>query len=514
MSETMHTNPVTVQAEVRNGLLSDHHLILASNRGPFEFLTTPSGVQRKRGAGGVVTAVSSVGKIASPTWVAAAMSTGDREEAARHGGRSIEVEEQDVVYRLRFVDLPEKVYDGYYNVIANPLLWFLQHYMWDTPREPKIGVGEWRAWHEGYVPANLEFASVIHDEIERSEKPSIVMIQDYHLYLVSGALRKLCPDVLIQFFLHIPFPGSDYLRVLPMEMRQEIVSSLLACDIIGFQTNRSAINFLRAAGSFISGVRVDYDLGVVEYKDHLTMVRRYPISIDPKGVRERAYSEQAERELAYLEPYFGERNILRVDRIEPSKNILRGFEAYSLMLDNHPGLHGKVKFLAILVPSRSSIPEYERYQDEVMTAIARINLRYGADYWRPVEALIGDNYVRALAAMRKYDVLLVNPLIDGMNLVAKEGVVVNERHGALVLSDGAGAFEQFAQSTPLPNYVSAADILGTSEALYNALQMPAPERAELSSRLREVVETEDVAHWFHTQLKDLQQLCEERDDDY
>ncbi|MDQ3855462.1 MAG: trehalose-6-phosphate synthase, partial [Chloroflexota bacterium] len=407
-------------------LLRNHHLILASNRGPFEFSVTSGGVQRKRGAGGVVTAVSSISKLASPTWVAAAMTAGDREVAAQHGPRPIEVEERDLSYRLRFVDLPESVYDGYYNVIANPLLWFLQHYMWDTPREPRIGLAEWRAWHEGYVPANHEFARILCEEIEASDKTPVVMLQDYHLYLVGGALRQAYPDVIMQFFLHIPFPGSDYLRILPMEMRREIAASLLACDIVGFQTYRSAINFLRAAGSFIPGVHIDYDLGIIEYNDHRTMVRRYPISIDPHTVLERAFSPEAERELEFLAPMFGERTILRVDRIEPSKKILRGFEAFSLMLDTHPELRERVKFLAILVPSRGSIAEYERYQDEVMMAIGRINLRHGTDYWRPVEALIGDNYVRALAAMRKYDVLLVNPVIDGMILVAKEGVVVNE----------------------------------------------------------------------------------------
>lgn len=505
MSQT--TESALAPAETGGGLLGKQHLILASNRGPFEFTVTDDGYDRKRGAGGVVTAVSSISRYASPTWVAAAMTSGDRQVAARHGGNPIEVEDSDGTYSLRFVDLPEAVYDGYYNVIANPLLWFLQHYMWDTPREPNIGVAEWRAWREGYVPANYEFARVISEEIKRSELPPVVMLQDYHLYLVPGILREEHPEVVIQFFLHIPFPGSDYLRMLPIEMRQEIVTSLLRCDIVGFQTNRSAINFLRAAGSFMPGVRIDYDLGILEYEGRQTHIRKYPISIDPREVRAIAVSPEAERELEFLAPFFGEKNILRVDRIEPSKNILRGFEAYSLMLDYHPELKGHVKFLAFLVPSRSSIPEYERYQDEVMTTIGRINLQQGTDYWRPVEALIGDNYVRALAAMRHYDVLLVNPVIDGMNLVAKEGTIVNERDGALVLSDGAGAFEQFA---PLPNYVSAADVHGTAEALYSALTMPLEERKELAGRLRSCVESEDVAYWFNSQLRDIKQLCEER----
>jgi trehalose 6-phosphate synthase len=404
---------------------------------------------------------------------------------------------------LRFVSLPKPVYEGYYNVISNPLLWFLQHYMWDTPREPQIGLAEWRAWREGYVPANEEFARVVSQEVRRSKDP-VVMLQDYHLYLAARTLRAEHPDLPIQFFLHIPFPGSDYLRILPVEMRQEIVAGLLACDIVGFQTHRSAVNFLRSAESFLPGVRLDYEASAVEYEGRWTLVRTYPISVDPATVREIARSEKADQELEFLAPHFGQRNILRVDRIEPSKNLLRGFEAYSLMLDRHPDLRERVKFLAFLVPSRGGIEQYDRYQDEVHAAIGRINLRHGTDYWRPVEAFVGDNYARALAAMRRYDVLLVNPVIDGMNLVAKEGVIVNEHDGVLVLSDGAGSFEQFA---PLPFSVSAADVLGTAEALYGALTMPAGERRQLVDRLRACVEGEDVAWWLNRQLEDIEAFC-------
>jgi trehalose 6-phosphate synthase len=433
------------------------------------------------------------------------MTHGDRRVAREHRGSAVEVEEDGCKYQLRFIELPASVYHGYYNVIANPLLWFLQHYMWDTPREPRIGRDEWRAWREGYVPANREFARVVSEEIGRSDRPPVVMLQDYHLYLVAGMLREEHPDVPIQFFLHIPFPGSDYLRILPDEMRREIVSSLLACDIVGVQTSRAAVNLLRAAASFVPGARVDYDRGVVEYRGRSARVREYPISVDPAAVRGTATSEEARSQVEFLAPHFGERNILRVDRIEPSKNILRGFDAYSLMLDDHPELRERVRFLAFLVPSRGGIAEYERYQDEVMAAIGRINVRHGTDRWRPVEAFIGDNYARALAAMCRYDVLLVNPVIDGMNLVAKEGVIVNERDWVLVLSEGAGTFEQFG---PLPHSVSAADIEGTARALYDALMMPADRRREWAERLRSGVEEEDVARWLDHQLADIELVCE------
>lgn len=484
-------------------LIERKQLILASNRGPFDFLATEDGFERKRGSGGVVTVLSPIGRYTNPVWIAAARSEGDREIAREHGSNPIPVEDNGAQYSLRFVDIPHDVYNGYYNVISNPLLWFLHHYMWDTPRDPRIGEVEWSAWHGGYVPANRAFAKIISEEIERSALSPVVLIQDYQLYLVPGELRHMHPEATIQFFLHIPFPSSDYLRMLPVEMRQAIVSSLLMCDIIGFQTNRSAVNFLRAASSFVPDTRIDYDTGLIEHAGRQSAARIYPASVDPESVRELAFSPRAEQELGSLAPYFGERNILRVDRIEPSKNIVRGFESYSLMLDSHPELKGRVKFLAFLVPPRPGIPEYEQYQDEIMAMVGRINIRYGTDTWRPIEAFVGNNYVRALAAMRRYDVLLVNPLIDGMNVVSKEGVVVNERDGVIVLSEGAGSFEQFS---PLPHFVSAGDILGTAEALYSALHMPLPERRELATKLRESVEREDVVHWLETQLQDIENL--------
>jgi trehalose 6-phosphate synthase len=423
---------------------------------------------------------------------------------AQHEDGLVPVEDDNSSYRLRFVDLPPSTYDPYYNVISNPLLWFVHHYLWDTPREPKLGLGEWRAWREGYVVANRAFARVIAEEVGRAEQSPVVMIQDYQLYLVPQALREEYHELVIQFFLHIPFPGPDYLRILPFEMRQAILSSLLSCDIVGFQTKRFADNFLHAAQSFIPGAEVDHHLGHVEYNGHHTFARVYPVSIDPESVRDLAYGEQGQRELEALIPFFGEQNIVRVDRIEPSKNIVHGFEAFDLMLDDHSELRGRVKFLAFLVPPRPGVAEYELYQDEVLLSASKVNLRHGTVRWRPVEMFVGNDYVRALAAMRRHDVLLVNPVIDGMNVVSKEGVIVNEIDGTLVLSEGAGSFEQL--SPWVRNCVSPADLSGTAEALYAALCMPAGERRELAERLRASVEQEDTVHWLISQLEDLAAL--------
>ena len=479
--------------------LDGRQLILVSNRGPFDFTVTETGVEHARGSGGLVTVLDPIGRYTTPTWIAAARGDGDRQVAAEYGNRPIPVGDEASSYCLRFVDIPPTMYERYYNVISNPLLWFVHHYMWDTPREPRIGPPEWQAWHEGYVPANAAFAAVVAEEIERSARPPVVMIQDYQLYLVAGMLRDKHPGVSIRFFLHTPFPNSDYLRILPAAMRDAILASLLACDVVGVQTKRAATNLLQAMSTLMPRTRVDYEAATIEHDGRHTAVRVHPVSIDPAAVRELAYGEQGERELARILPTFGERNILRVDRIEPSKNILRGFEAYNLMLEAHPELIERVKFLAILVPPRPGIVEYERYQDDIMAAMGRINIRHGTDTWQPIEVFTGNNYVRALAAMRRYDVLLVNPVIDGMNLVSKEGIVVNERDGMLVLSDGAGSFEQLA---PLPITVSPADVQGTADALYTALHLSAEERGAIADELRRRVEAEDAAHWLVSQLAD------------
>ncbi len=484
-------------------LLAGRELMIVSNRGPFDFVELEDGFVQRRGAGGLVTVLSPVGRFIQPVWIAAARSEGDRRLAAEHGGEPVLVEEGDASYRLGFVDLPPEVYDGYYNVIANPLLWFTHHYMWDTPREPRLGPTEWRAWREGYVTANRSFAEVVSERIGRSRKPPVVMVQDYHLYLVPGEVRARRPEAFLEFFLHIPFPGLDYLRLLPAQMRNVIISSLLACDLVGFHTRRFAMNFLRAAGSFVPGTSVDYDEGTIERDGRRTVVRVYPAGIDPETVLAQARGEEAQRELEFLAPCLGERNIVRVDRIDPSKNLLRGFEAYDLLLEGHPELRERVKFLALLMPGRPGIEEYERYLDDVAHTVARINLRHGTDHWRPIEMFVGHNYARALAAMRHYDALLVNPLIDGMNVVAKEGVLVNERDGVLVLSESAGTHEQFA---PLPCTVSPADVTGTAEALWTALAMPGPQRGELAQRLREKVCGEDVRHWLRSQLRDVRSM--------
>lgn len=484
-----------------NSLLGERALLVASNRGPIEYIASPQGLRQKRGAGGVVTAMAAISALVRPTWIAAAMGAGDRQRAAEADGAPIEATGGGFNYRLRFVTPTPEAYDRYYNVIANPLLWFLQHYMWDTPRVPAITRATHLAWSEGYVTVNQLFAKAVVEEARREGKPPVILLQDYHLYLAPALIRHALPTAVLQLFVHIPWPDPDYWRILAPDMRVEICASLCACDVVGFQTRRSARSFLRSCESFLPDADIDYRAATVRYRGQLTRARVYPISIDATAVRRTAHSGAAGAHLGLINGQPGRKTVLRVDRIEPSKNILRGFEAYRLLLTEHPELRGAVRFLALLVPSRLSVDEYQRYLDEINMLVGRINVEFGDESWDPITVLVGDNYSRGLAALRRYEVLLVNPLIDGMNLVAKEAALVNEVDGVLVLSEGAGAFEQFSD---LAVGVAACDISGTADALYTALTMPLEERRRRARGLRAQVEEHDITLWLYQQLTDLQ----------
>ena len=201
-----------------------------------------------------------------------------------------------------------------------------------------------------------------------------------------------------------------------------------------------------------------------------------------------------------LQDYTGERTIVRVDRAEPSKNVLRGFKAFDLFLERYPEWLGRVRFLSLLVPSRLAVPRYQRYLDDIYAIMGRINTKHGTETWRPVRLLVGDNYERALAAMTLYDALLVNSLADGMNLVAKEGALLNERGGVLILSETAGAHEQLGEHALS---IAPCDIAGTADALHEALTMPTEERFRRAAALRQSVERADIVRWITDQLDDI-----------
>jgi trehalose 6-phosphate synthase len=489
---------------LQTDFFANRALIIAANRGPVTFETAEDGsLQFQRGEGGLVTALLGLCQHADATWIACAQTGADA--TWREG--SVVLSDYGSAIRVQFLSPAAAAYEGYYNVIANPLLWFLQHSMWDVPRAPVIDRTTWQAWEEGYVAVNRLFGEAIADQVRATSRPTLVMLQDYHLYLVARFLRQGMrprerPTVL--HFVHIPWPGPEYWRILPPAMRQAILDGLCAVDLLGFQTEEDGLNFIRTCQSHLSRAYVNYKKSRVWYRNHATYVRDFPISIDVGSLRQLAESQEAAEHLSEIQNVASDRQlILRIDRIEPSKNIVRGFQAFEEMLQLYPEHHGQVQFLTLLVPSRMEVDEYKNYLDELMAATGRINAKYGTSEWEPVRVLVGDSYPRAVAALQLYDVLLVNSIADGMNLVAKEGPIVNQHHGVLILSERTGARQQLE---PGAIVISPCDVYATAKALHQALVMSPEERSERSERLRWLIEREDITAWLCRQLEAVAEL--------
>jgi len=485
--------------------LQNRQLIIASNHGPVTFHKDENGeIQPQRsGGGGLVTALSGIAQHVEACWIASALS---EEDKAWQGG-VVPIGEEGGSIRVKFVTSGDAAYDGYYKVIANPLLWFLQHSMWDIFRSPTIDRTTWQNWQNGYVAVNRLFAEAVTQQILTDQRPALVMLQDYHLYLAPYFIRRVLrphAKYTLMHFIHIPWPGAEDWGFLPPRMRQGILEGLCAVDLVGFQTREDALNFIRTCESHLPHAHVNFKQGRVWYRNHTTFVRDFPISIDVKSLKRLAETEEvAEHHKSLLEQYGGNPLIVRIDRIEPSKNIVRGFLAFDELLELHPEYHGKVQFLALMVPSRMEVEEYQSYLNELMGAAGQVNAKYGDSAWEPVRVVVGENYPRAVAALQLYDVLLVNSIADGMNLVAKEGPVVNQQQGVLILSERTGARQQLESGALV---IPPLDVSATASALHQALIMPADERKEKAERLRSLIEREDIVDWLCNQLETIVKL--------
>jgi trehalose 6-phosphate synthase len=477
-------------------------LIVASNRGPVSYRREHGKRVARRGGGGLVTALRSLVVEHDVTWIASAMTDEDRAVADEAGGEAVNEDSREgASYRLRLIAHDQSAYDWFYNVVSNPMLWFIQHYLWSLVYDPNIDPGLHHAWEEGYVPVNAAFADAVLAELE-VEPDSAVFFHDYHLYLAPRMVRERRPETPLVHFVHIPWPQPDYWRVLPPPIRRAIHDGLLACDLVGFHTTRWRRNFLRSAIDML-GADCDFAEGTVEYDGRRTHIAARPLSVDAAELDELAASEGVlalERQLSASRPEF---LVLRVDRTDPSKNVVRGFRAFELFLDAHPELHGRVSMLALLDPSRQDIPEYAEYLGAIQRAARRVNDRFQQDGWTPIDLRIEDNFAETVAAYKQFDVLLVNAIFDGLNLVAKEAPLVNERDGVLVLSENAGSHEELGEWALT---VNPFDVEGQSQAIHAALTMPRAERRARLEAIRAHVRGNDVADWLAAQLADLDRL--------
>jgi trehalose 6-phosphate synthase len=475
-------------------------LIVVSNRGPITYERDREGRRvASRGGGGLVTALRSLVTHHQVTWIASAMSAEDRVVAEEAGGEAVEETGRDgACYRLRLVPHDPQEYDRYYNVVANPTLWFAQHYLWNLVYAPRWNHGLHKAWNEGYAPVNRRFAEATVEELDR-EPDAAVFFHDYHLYLAPRYVRDVRPDALLAHFVHIPWPQPDYWRVLPEPIRVAVHDGLLANDVVGFHTGRWRRNFLRSSLDIV-GAESDPERSSALYRGRTVLATWHPLSVDPVEFEQIAAGETVAEFEAGIVERRPEQLVLRVDRTDPSKNVVRGFQAFELYLEGHPERHGRVGMLALLDPSRQDIPEYSEYLAAIQREARRVNERFEREGWTPIDLRIQDNFPQAVAAYKHYDVLLVNAIFDGMNLVAKEAPLVNTRDGVLVLSENAGAHEELQEWSLT---VNPFDVAGQAEAIHDALEMDAAERRRRSAGLRAWIRGHDVRAWIDAQLADL-----------
>ncbi|MEV0092339.1 trehalose-6-phosphate synthase [Streptomyces sp. NPDC050738] len=445
-------------------------VLVASNRGPVSYAVGDDGtIEAKRGGGGLVSALSAVD---DKLWVCAALGDGDREAVRRGVGEP----------GVRMLDIDPDVHTAAYNDIANSVLWFVHHMLYQTPLEPVFDA-EFRERWEAYRTYNRAFAEALAQE---AGEGAAVLVQDYHLALVPGMLRSLRPDLRIGHFSHTPWAPVEYFRMLPDAIADELLDGMLGADRLGFLTRRWADAFERCAQGRLGDTRVSV----------------YGLGADADFLRARAQEADVEERMAALREQIGDgrQAIVRVDRTELSKNIVRGMHAYRELLDTRPEWRERVVHVAFAYPSRQDLAVYREYTAEVQRVADQINSAYGTAGWTPVVLHVKDDFARSLAAYRLADVALVNPIRDGMNLVAKEVPVVSDDGCVLVLSREAGAWEELAEDAIS---VNPYDVSGTADALHEALSMPEGERAERTKRLAVAATALPPQQWFLEQLEAL-----------
>jgi trehalose 6-phosphate synthase len=475
-----------------------HRILVASNRGPITYEVREDGsLHARRGGGGLVSGLSAIGPDAGALWVCSALGDGDREAVARGVGED----------GVRMLAIDAGVHADAYNGIANSVLWFVHHMLYQTPLEPVFDAEFRRQW-ASYRTYNRAFAEALAEE---AAEGASVLVQDYHLCLVPGMLRELRPDLRIGHFSHTPWAPEDYFRMLPDDIRAELLDGMLGADRVAFLTWRWAAAFMRCAGEIDpERYRVTPPSDAPRAVEHLdggpprrTLVGVHGLGADAEFLRERSHRADVEERMAALREEIGEdrRTVVRVDRTELSKNIVRGMLAYRQLLEEHPEWRERVVHVAFAYPSRQDLAVYRDYTAEVQRVADEINSRYGTPGWTPVVLHVKDDFARSLAAYRLADVALVNPIRDGMNLVAKEVPVVSDEGCVLVLSREAGAYEELGEDAIS---VNPYDVIGTARALHEALTMQPGERAERTKRLAAAATALPPAQWFLDQLQALE----------
>ncbi len=461
-----------------DGSLAD--TVLVSNRGPLAFHLVDGRPVAGTSAGGLAGSMRPLVVGSGAIWVASALGQADR-AAAEAGLMS------DEGIHIELVEAEPEIYNLAYNVVSNAMLWFCHHHLFDAARRPRADLRWLEAW-EAYRRFNQLFAERV---AKVAPEGGRVLVQDYHLALMGSDLARLRPDLRTTHFTHTPFADPSVLRMLPTSVGDELLASMAGFGACGFHTGRWAAAY--RANQEMAGAAPHP--GGPEWPTFVS-----PLSTDPDLLAASTAEPAVARALARIEERIGGSDrqvIVRVDRMELSKNLLRGFWAFDELLEQQPHRRERVVFVALAYPTRQGLPEYLAYQNEVESTVERINRQWGTPSWTPIVLEVDDDYPRSLAALTRYDVLLVNPVRDGLNLVAKEGPLINSRNGVLALSREAGAFDELSSAVL---EVNPFDVSGTAAVLAEALDMDPGRRAANADRLQRIITAHHPADWLQAQL--------------
>ena len=471
-------------------------VLVAANRGPVAFDVDVGGALRaRRGGGGLVSALRGLGG-SEALWVCAALSDADRRAVREAPGGRLDLAGHDVgPVPVRMLPVDPVTFQRAYNGVANSTLWFLSHLLFATATAPSFDSRSQREW-AAYTDYNAAFARALAAE---AAPGAAVLVQDYHLSLVPRQLRLLRPDLRIAHFSHTPWAPPEYFRLLPDTVARELLEGLLGADSLGFHSRRWADAFRRCAADVLGARALEGGSeGPVTHGGRTTSLAVLPLGVDGAELRERAAADDVASRLPGLRALVGDRQVLlRVDRTELSKNIVRGLEAYRELLRGWPEHRGRVVHLVLAYPSRHDLPEYREYTAAVQRVVREIDEEFATDDWLPVHLEVLDDYPRSLAAYTLADVVVVNALRDGMNLVAKEVPVLSRDGVALVLSREAGAADELGADALL---VNPFDVAQTARAMHEGLTMAPVERAARTARLAAAATALPPAAWLAEQL--------------
>lgn len=458
-------------------------VIIVSNRGPVSYGVDACGARvRQRGEGGLVSVLRFLQDDDGIVWVVSAITPEDR-------AVSLEGQEDPTVrYRLLRHDPSE--YALFYEVSSSRMLWFAQHELGatDINRADLLD-----AWRRGYEPANRRFAEAVGAELAR-EPEAVVMFNDYHLYLAPRMVRDYRPSTTLVHYIHIPWPDEETWKSVPAEICRALHDGLLANDVIGFQSRRWLERFVTTAQNSVgAGRRGD----VLEYRGRATECVVRPVHVDSVELTALARTAAVRSRRAELREKHPAKLLLRVERSDPSKGTEQGLRAYASYLREHPDARERTSMLVLVLPSRQDIAEFRTCLERLRATARELNEEFATDTWTPLDLRVGDDFARSVAAYVEYDILVVSPVLDGLNLVAKEGPLLSERDGVLILSDGAGAVEELRDWAIV---VPSGDIGLLAEAIARADEMPPSERRVRADGLRRHVGRGDPEAWLEELL--------------